>query len=556
VTALADAYLAAYFDRYPEFVTYYSVPGGRHDRMRDNSLAAHERWEAQEDQWLATLRSIDHARLAGRPEWVTYGTLREVLEASTAGRVCHNELWGVTQTAAGWQAWLAYLSEVQPIGTDDLRAQALARWRGIPRFIDLEVEKLREGVRRGYAAPKGNVRLVIGQMDALLSTPAIESPFYSLAARDSTPTFETELKAIVATGINPAIRRFRDFLEREYLPRAREAIAVSANPNGAMCYRAAVRNFSTLDLSPRQIHELGLEQVAKLDAEMLAIARRSFGASEVPPLLERLKTDPKYTFRTGEEVVSYSEEALGRAKTAIGKWFGILPKADVVIRRYPAFRERSAAGEYHVPAEDGSRPGAYFILTYDPTKRSRSGSQSVTFHETIPGHHLQIAIAMERKSAIHPIARYLRNAGYTEGWALYAERLADEMGLYSSDLDRMGMLSDQRWRAARLVVDPGIHVLGWTRERAIKYLLANTTASRDEVEAEVDRYIIWPGQATAYMLGMLEIRQLRDGAESALGPRFDIREFHDRVLEDGSLTLPMLRDKIERWIAEARVSSR
>ena len=171
-------------------------------------------------------------------------------------------------------------------------------------------------------------------------------------------------------------------------------------------------------------------------------------------------------------------------------------------------------------------------------------------------YYLQIAIALERKSAIHPIARYLRNAGYTEGWALYTERLADEMGLYSSDLDRMGMLSDQRLRAARLVVDPDIHVLGWTRQQAIDYMLTHTTALREEMEAEVDRYIIWPGQATAYMLGMLEIRRLRDEAERALGRRFDVREFHDPVLEDGSVTLPMLREKIGRWIAQARASTR
>jgi len=309
-------------------------------------------------------------------------------------------------------------------------------------------------------------------------------------------------------------------------------------------------------VSPRQVHELGLAQVAKIDAEMLEIARRSFGTSDVPTLLERLRTDPRYSFRTREEVISYSQDALDRAKAAMPKWFGILPKADVVIRRYPEFRERSAAGEYQTPAEDGSRPGVYFILTYDPTKRSRSGAQSVTFHETIPGHHLQMAIRQELKSAVHPIARYLGNAGYNEGWALYAERLADEMGLYSSDLDRLGMLSDQRWRAARLVVDPGIHVFGWTRERTINYLLGHTTASRSDVEAEVDRYIIWPGQATAYMLGMLEIRRLRAEAERALGSKFDIREFHDRVLEEGSLTLPMLREKIRRWIAQARASTR
>lgn len=366
VSVLADVHLAAFFDQHPEWITYYAIPGGRHDRLRDNSLAGIERWQAQEDVTLAVLRRINHTRLADRPEWVIYGTLREALEASVAGRICRTELWDVNQTVYGWQSWLADLGRVQPIGTEALRAQALARWRAIPRFVDNEIGKLREGVRRGYTAPKGNVRLVIGQVDALLSTPAIESPFYGPAARDSTPTLQRELETLVATGINPALRRYRDFLEREYLPCARDMIRVSANPNGARCYRAAVRRNSTLDMSPRQVHQLGLAQVVKIDAEMQESARRCFGTSDVPTLLERLKNDPEYTFRTKEAVISYSQDALNRAKAAIPKWFGILPKADVVIRPYPEFRERSASGEYHPPAEDGSRPGVYYILTYDP----------------------------------------------------------------------------------------------------------------------------------------------------------------------------------------------
>src|SRR6266511_3967151 len=232
VRALADAHSAAYFDQHPESMTYYGIPGARHDRLRDNSLVGVERWQAQEDASLAALRKIDHTRLAGRPEWVTYGTLRETLEASVAGRVCRTELWDVNQTAYGWPSWLADLGRVQPIGTEELRAQALARWRALPRFVDNEIGKLREGIRRGYTAPKGNVRLVIGQVDALLSTSATESPFYGPASRDSTPSFQTELEAIVTISINPALKRYRDFLEREYLPRARDVIGVSANPNG------------------------------------------------------------------------------------------------------------------------------------------------------------------------------------------------------------------------------------------------------------------------------------------------------------------------------------
>jgi uncharacterized protein (DUF885 family) len=242
------------------------------------------------------------------------------------------------------------------------------------------------------------------------------------------------------------------------------------------------------------------------------------------------------------------------------RWFGILPGAGLVIRPQPAYREPTA-DQYNPPAEDGSRPGVYLISTYEPEKKSRCGPESTAFHETIPGHHLQNVIALERKDR-HPLLRFgvflpgaVYNAAYSEGWALYAERLADEMGLFSSDMDRLGMLGQQAWRAARLVVDPGMHVLGWSRQQAIDYMLAHTTAARAEVESEVDRYIAWPGQAVGYMIGALEIRRIRGDAQQKLGPRFDIRQFHDRVLEDGSLPLPMLRQKIDRWAAAAEKSA-
>ncbi|HKG90243.1 MAG TPA: DUF885 domain-containing protein [Gemmatimonadaceae bacterium] len=550
VTALADTFVAAYLDRFPEVVTFNGIPGGRHDRLSDNSLDALRRWEAREDAWLAEVRRTDPAPLAGRTEWVTYGILREALEASVGVRVCRGELWGVSQIA-GWQINLPQLAGTQPVGTAELRAQALARWRTFPRFVDTEIANLREGVRQGYTVPRHNVELVIEQVDGLLSPPTRESPFYAMAAQDSAPgaeAFRADVERLVAADINPALARYRDYLRREYLPVARSTIAVSAIPNGAACYRALVRQFATVDVPPDEIHRVGLQQMAKIEGEMAEIARRSFGTSDVRAVLDRLKTDPQYTFKSREEVIAYSRAAVERAQRAAPRWFGILPKARVVIERYPEYRERSASGEYWPPAEDGSRPGTFYISTYEPTKRSRSGPESVAFHETVPGHHLQGAIALERGSATHPIARYLSNSGYAEGWALYAERLADEMGLFSSDLDRMGMLSEQAYRAARLVIDPGIHSLGWTREQAIEYMASHTTAPRDEVISEIDRYIIWPGQATSYMLGMLEIRRLRDQAERELGPKFDIRAFHDRILENGAVPLPLLRDAVGRWV--------
>ena len=546
VVALADAFVAAYLQRYPETSTFYGVPGARHDRLTDNGCAALRAWEQREDAWLAEARGLDADAIAGSDEWIILGTLREQLESSVMQRVCRLELWGVNQTT-GWQSQLPWLAEIQPVGNDALRAQALQRWGALPEFIDVEIANLREGLRLGWSAPRVAVPLVIEQVDGMRSTDPQLSPFFAPARADGTASFAEELSRLVRDAIDPALGRYRDFLEREYLPRARETIAVSALPGGEACYRAAVRTYSTLDLDPRAIHRLGLEQIALVEAEMRAIAERSFGTTDVAAVLRRLTSDAAYTFRSRDEVIACSRAALERARAVMPRWFGLLPRADVVIQPYPDYLEKSApGGQYNAPAEDGSRPGVYQINTYQPEHRSRSGPESVAFHETIPGHHLQGAIALERASS-HPIAKYFGNSGYVEGWAVYAERLADEMGLFSSDVDRMGMLSELALRAARLVVDPGIHVLGWSREQALAYMRAHTTIPPAEAESEVDRYIVWPGQATSYLLGALEMRRLREDAERAQGPTFDIRAFHDQVLKDGAVPLAVLRAKVERW---------
>lgn len=549
VRVIADTILAHLFDQVPELNTYYGIPGGRHDRLSDNSLPALARDNALADSSLADLRALNGDTLLGRPEWTLYGSARELLESDRATRVCRRELWSVDQMG-GWQIGVAYLATIQPVGTDSLRAQALVRFGTLPAYIETEIVNLREGIRLGYTAPKGAVRLVIEQVNKLLAAPPTESEFYSPAARDSAPAFDAAFLALVTDQINPALTRYRDFLRDSYLAAAREVFAVSAIPNGVACYRAMARAYSTLDVPPDSVHRLGLQQMALIEQEMQVIAERSFGTSDVPGLLRALKSDPKYMFRTRQEIIAYSQAAVDRAKKAMPSWFGILPRADVVIEPYPAFREASASGSYEGAAEDGSRPGVFRISTYKPNTRSRSGPQAVAFHETIPGHHLQGTIALEHAGAIHPLLRYVGNSGYSEGWALYSERLADEMGLYSSDLDRIGMLSEQAYRAARLVIDPALHTMGWTRQQAIAYLASHTTAPQDEAVSEIDRYIIWPGQATSYMLGMLEIKRIRASAESALGPKFDIRAFHDLVLEDGAVPIPMLGAKVGRWVAQ------
>jgi uncharacterized protein (DUF885 family) len=551
VKALADAYLDGFFARNPDQITLFGVPGRHHDGLPDNSLDALRLWQAREDVWLKALQQIDPAAINASSLRATQAILRETLEGAIGARVCRTELWTVSQFVNGWQVQDGYLVTIQPVGTDEGRKDALARWSKLPAYIDKEIANLREGLKAGYSAPKGNVRLAIDQMNTLIATPLAESPFDSPSVRDKTPEFQRSFDLLVREQIVPAFARYRDFLQSEYLPAAREAVGVSANPNGAACYDATVRYFSSLPRTAKEVHATGLEQVARLDAEMKAIGERSFGTGDVPKLLERVRTDKPYLFKNREQLIGYSQAALTRSKAAMRDWFGLVPAADVVIQPYPKFREKSGPNEYNPPAEDGSRPAVFFINAYKAETKSRAPAESTAFHETIPGHHLQGAIALERKE-IHPIGRYLGNAGYQEGWALYTERLADEMKLYSGDLDRLGMLSSQALRAVRLVVDSGLHALGWTRQQAIDFMLAHTAEPKDDVISEVDRYIIYPGQATAYMLGAIEITRLRDEAKQAMGARFDIKAFHDRVLEDGAVPVSFLSSKIRAWAGGTR----
>jgi uncharacterized protein (DUF885 family) len=544
VETIADEFLEAYLERHPETGTYLSLPGARHDRLTDNSLRALAAWQAREDAWLAELDALGAPAEVGSRDWLSYGILRDALVRSSARRVCRAELWPVS-SVTGWHASVPVLFDIQPVDTHDQRRQALDRLSRLAEYVDTETANLREGLALGYSAPQLNVPAVVRESRTLLSE---DSALLSPGERAADPEFSAELREVFERKTAPAVERYARFLEETYQPRAREAIAVSANPNGAACYPAAVRYFATIAPSADEIHATGLEQVARIRVEMQRIIDEHFAGETIESLMARLNSDPEFTFRSREEVLQHSLDSLDLARQSMPRAFGRLPRADVAIKPYPPYRESSGTGEYHASSEDGTRPGIYYIAVRNPEQRTIAGQQAVLYHETYPGHHLQGAIALELGDRVHPLARYLWNSGYGEGWALYAERLADELELYSGPLDRLGMLSSQAARAARLVVDTGIHTRDWSRQRAVDYMLANTAWPPDDIQSEVDRYIAWPGQATAYLLGMLEIRRLRDLAEVELAGDFDIRRFHDRVLENGNLTLPMLEDSVLAWI--------
>jgi len=552
--ALADEYLTRLFEFNPDSATSAGWPKADHGAVLDSSPEELRRWQSFEDDLLVRAGKIDGARLDPTAR-VSHGMLIEALEGSRASRPCRAELWPVS-SIGGWQAMYAAFADLQPVGTPELRAKAVARVRAIGPAVDTMVANLHEGVRLGYVASRENVARVIEELATLLAMAPDGWPFPKAADRDPTPGFREELTRATAESVIPAARRYRAYLVETYRDRARTQPGVLGLPGGQACYQGAVRRAVTLTITPREIHDTGLAQVARIDAEMATIAQRSFGTGDVPRLLAKLRTDPAYTFRSAEQILDVARSAIVRAQRAAPRWFGRVPAAPVVVEPFPAFMAASAPSDEYVPKyADGKMSGIFHTDTFTPEKRARAELESLAFHEAVPGHHFQYALAMENR-AVAPIARYVTNVGFEEGWALYSERLADEMGLYTSDLERIGQLASEALRAARLVVDSGMHALGWSRERAIDYLLAHTTLSPEQAASEVDRYAAWPGQATAYMLGLLEIRRLRGEAERALGPRFDVRGFHDVVLGSGSVPLTVLRDNVARWIAIASTSAR
>jgi uncharacterized protein (DUF885 family) len=543
VVVLADTYVAEFARSFPEQAMFSGMTLPHHDGLTDNSLAALGRWQALEDSWSRELAKIDSAQLFGKPEWVALGFLREAVESSRQLRVCRYELWPVNQMS-GWPFMTTQLAAIQPVGSEQARREALARWGKLPRYLSNELDNLREGLRRGYSSPKANVELFIKQVDDMLGKPVEEWPMYSPASRDGSPQFKQAWAALLSEEVRPAAERYVRFLKNEYLGKARESIAINATPNGEQCYQASFRSYTTLDRPAKETFELGRREVERNLADALAIGKKDLQADDLPALLERLKNDPENRFTSRGQLLAYAQSAVGRAKEHMSKWFARVPEAKIVVEPYPDFLERTASDSYWPAAEDGSRPAMYRITLYPYAQGTRSNAEITAFHEAYPGHHLQLALAAERPTA-HPITRLVGNSGFAEGWARYAEALAEEMGLYSSNYARANR---RLWPARGMVVDPGIHMFGWTREQTVRFVAESGRFDDETARSLVDRVAMWPGQLTAYDTGALEFFSLRKQAQEALGSRFDIREFHTIVLENGTVTLPMLREQVTHWL--------
>ena len=524
------------------------------DRLRANGPGAIAADEARLAALLSAAAEIDPEALP-IDDQVTHAALVDFLQAELDLAVAGLDGWGV-DPLDGPQVTYLNVPSFQPIRTAAEGEALVARWREIGPWIDRLTGTTRDALARGIAAPDANVRNVIAELDDLLARPAEEWPLVDPARTvpadwpaDRRTAFAEAVTSAVVDGIRPAFARYRAFLVDELRPHARDdgRPGLSHVHGGAETYARLVRAHTTLDLAPEVIHRIGLEETERIDAEFRELGGRLFGTTDQAAVLARLRSEPDLHFATPAEVFAVAEASLTRANAAIPDWFGRLPQAPcVVIEMGEHEAKYSTIAYYRQPAADGSRPGSYYINTSAPETRPRYEAEVLAFHEAVPGHHLQIAIAQE----LEGLPAFRRLAGptaYVEGWGLYSERLSVEMGLLSGDLDQFGVASFDAWRACRLVVDTGLHALGWSRDRAIGFMLEHTALAANNIENEVDRYLALPGQALAYKLGQREILRLRDDARSILGGAFDIRAFHDTVLGQGAVGLSTLRSVVERW---------
>jgi uncharacterized protein (DUF885 family) len=429
----------------------------------------------------------------------------------------------------------------------------LSRWRTMGPWLDDLIANLRDGLANGRAPVAGSVRRVVDQLDQLLSRP-VES-WTLLAPLEQQPagwpdaewqTFADALQNAVRYQVRSAFARYRTFLADEVLGASRDEdhVGIGHLPDGPERYRQLVRAHTTTDHTPDELHGVGRVEVARIDAELTVLGARVLDTESLAATLAALRGDASVHFANGDEIVDVAERSLARAQEATPGWFGRLPRTGCeVVRMLPHEERHTTIAYYREPAQDGSRPGRYYVNTFAPETRPRYEAEALAFHEAVPGHHLQVAIGQEL-ARLPAFRRHADSTAYVEGWGLYAERLADEMELYSGDLDRIGMLSYDAWRACRLVVDTGMHALAWSRGQAIEFMAAHTALGLNNIENEVDRYIGWPGQALAYKVGQLEIARLRRDAEAGLGGAFDVRGFHDAVLDHGALPLATLRDSV------------
>jgi uncharacterized protein (DUF885 family) len=545
---IADDYLTALNTKNPLAAYFLNFKSDRHDGIFDNSQAAISDWKIKEDGYLERLLFIDYISLKGTPEAILYAQLQEQLEASVGLRVCKKELWDIDFMGGGeGYDKIIRLAQFQPVGTKTLRKEALVRWTNIGAYFIQDIANLEQGLEQGYSAPKAVVNRVITQIDNLLKTSVDKSPLYSPITRDDDPEFRSAYIKVLKEHFIPAMRKYHQYLSDEYLPQAREELAIVTIPNGAKCYEAMFRGYTSLKWSAQKVHDIGVEAVRKNTEEVIKLGTEIYGLDDMGDILKRVNDDPKNRFETVEEMHAFFEAVLRRTVADSPDSFESMPKTQLDIKPYPDHLIGTGmSGSYEMGGD-----GRNAIFRYDPStlkSTTKGKAEILSVHEGVPGHHMQIALVQDQPE-LHPVQRYFRNAAFIEGWARYAETLTEEMGDYETDFAK---ISRRAWPARGMVSDTGMHLLGWSEEDALKFNSESGQFIGPQGLDMIDRMASIPAQLTSYDSGALEIFALRQEAEDALGEKFDIKKFHTIILKNGIVPLWLLREQVEEWIADQR----
>ncbi|MCG8653303.1 MAG: DUF885 domain-containing protein [Pirellulales bacterium] len=529
------------------------------DRLADASLEAIKRRFTTRTGYLERLKKIDRDRLSELAK-IDHELLRLRLQRQIADYQFQTHLMPISNRG-GFHIQFPELPRLMNPKTEADFDNYIARLNDFGRYTDQQIQLLRAGIAAGLTQPAIIMRGSVSQAEAHLVDDPARSLLMTNLSEEARQRFDESewreisgrIGAAIQAEVVPAYKRLIEFLKVEYLPACRGPIGASALPRGREFYRDRILRFTTLPLTAEEIHQTGLDENARIRGEMEAIAEK-LKFADLPEFLDHLRTDPKHYARTAEQLMREVALILKRADGRLPELFGKLPRTPYGIRKVPDYvAPQTTAAYYWPPATDGTRAGFYYINTYNLASRPLYQLEALSLHEAVPGHHLQLALQAEL-TQLHPISRQSNMTAFIEGWALYSERLGKEIGFYKDPYQDFGRLSMEAWRASRLVVDTGIHALGWTRQQAIDYMKTNTALSEHNIVAEVDRYIGWPGQALAYKVGELAISRLRRRAEQQLQDRFDVRAFHDRVLEAGSIPLPLLEERVNDWIELVRKS--
>ena len=531
----------------PEWATIVGHPG-RHVRWTDLSFEAIDARNRDAEERLTALHAIDRGQLGGDDQ-VTYDLFERDVRDRIDAIPFRDELQPLNQLM-GPQQDPAMVIAAMPATTDDDRDAIVERLGRIAELVDQSIELMDAGLRLGITPPQICLRDVPDQVANQLVDDPTKSPLVE-AVHD-----REDAAAVYTESIRPAYERLLAYLTETYIPAARETIAARDLPDGDERYAFKVRMYTTTDLTPQEIHDIGLAEVDRIGTAMRQVIADVGFDGGFTEFAEFIRTDPQFFFERADDLIAGYRDLTIRIDPELPKLFGRLPRQPYAVEPVPAYAEKSQTAAYYLPgAPDGSRPGTFFANTYDLAARPKWEMEALTLHEAVPGHHLQIALAQELED-LPDFRRHAWFTAYGEGWGLYAESLGEELGLYRDAYSRYGAFNGEIWRAIRLVVDTGLHALGWSRQQAIDYFYETSGRTDHDVVVEVDRYIVWPGQALAYKIGELKLKDLRARAASALGENFDVRAFHDEVLRHGCLPLDILERQVEAWIETTRSALR